>query len=115
MDVHTHATMLVSWRMWEKEFSMQHHTTSKFWLISCSLHDGYSSHSSCSYYAPGPTGTLPEFYSVGLLDTFIDVAQLYRDIVDNTMPEVDLWLGETSSMFSGGAPHLSDSYVAGFM
>ena len=68
-----------------------------------------------SYYANGGTGTLPQFYDVNLLDTFIRYAIDFRGISELLAPDADLWIGETSSMYGGGAPHLSDTYVAGFM
>ena len=67
------------------------------------------------YYANGRNGTLPQFYDVDLLDEFITTAVCFQATAALLQPQADVWLGETSSMFGGGAPHLSDSYVAGFM
>ena len=67
------------------------------------------------YYGNGHTGTLPEFYDVDKLDSFITEAVFYQTATELLQPQASTWLGETSSLYDGGAPHLSDSYVAGFM
>ena len=69
----------------------------------------------CRYYGNGQTGKESEFYDVGRLDLFIRDAKLFQTASELRQPKADLWLGETSSLYDGGAPHLSDSYVAGFM
>ena len=66
-----------------------------------------------SYYANGETATLPQFYNVNLLDSFIRVAINFRGISELLAPDADLWVGETSSMYN--ASPLSHTYVAGFM
>ena len=69
----------------------------------------------CRYYGNGQTGKESEFYYVGLLDSFIHMVTLHQTASELQQPKADLWLGETSSLYDGGAPHLSDSYVTGFM
>ena len=68
-----------------------------------------------SYYKNGRTAVLADFYNVSLLDSFIDNVMKTRKYADEYLPDVELWLGETSSTFGGGTPELSDAYVAGFM
>lgn len=70
---------------------------------------------SSSYYTNGRTATLPDFYSVSLLDHFIFDARETKMYVDEYQPGTELWLGETSSTYGGGTRGLSDAYVAGFM
>lgn len=67
------------------------------------------------YYTNGQTAKLPEFTSTELLDHFIDEAKQASVMAAKYQPGVQVWLGETSSCYGGGAPDLSDSYVAGFM
>uniref|UniRef100_A0A8C4X868 Heparanase n=1 Tax=Erpetoichthys calabaricus TaxID=27687 RepID=A0A8C4X868_ERPCA len=58
------------------------------------------------YYVDGRDASLDEFLSPAVLDSFI---------VEKIVPGKKVWLGETGSAFGGGAPGLSDTYVAGFM
>ena len=68
-----------------------------------------------SYYTSGRSATLPQFFSVHLLDSFINQTRKVRNTLDKFHPDIELWLGETSTASGGGAPGLSNSYVAGFM
>ena len=66
------------------------------------------------YYLNGHTCTLKDFLNITILDTLKkDVIQLHKFLFKNqiTLP---MWLGETSSAYGGGAPGLSDRYVACF-
>ena len=45
----------------------------------------------------------------------IGLDELKQTVKTAGYSDVSLWLGETGSCFGGGAPGLSDSYVAGFM
>ena len=69
----------------------------------------------CSYYIGSANATLPDMFSAEVLDTFIVKAQNVQQIVQNTLPNSELWLGETASCFGGGSQELSGAYVAGFM
>ena len=68
----------------------------------------------CSYYSDSGKATLDQFYRVSVLDSFLTDAREFSAIRDRVMPGVDLWLGETGSMYSSVAPHLANSYVDGF-
>lgn len=68
-----------------------------------------------SYYGPGDKTKLEDFYSVGVLDSFIDKVNDLLNISINAGFRGDLWIGETSSTYGGGTELFSSSYVAGFM
>ncbi|XP_060103381.1 heparanase [Heteronotia binoei] len=67
------------------------------------------------YYVNGRNATREDFLSPDVLDTFIADIQSVQQIVDATVPGKKVWLGETSSAYGGGAPRLSNTYLAGFM
>ena len=58
---------------------------------------------------------LPDFFDPIVLDKFMDTVGEIQQIIMHHSINVELWLGETSSCFGGGAPVLSSSYIAGFM
>ena len=68
-----------------------------------------------SYYEHGTTAVLPDFFDPNILDMFMEAANetMIETLKHNI--SVELWLGETSSCYGGGAPVLSGSYIAGFM
>ena len=68
------------------------------------------------YYVNGRTATVDDFTSAEVLDYLPQ--QIH--IINETMAKAGyhgypMWLGETSSAYGGGAPGLSDRYVAGFL
>ncbi|XP_009674873.2 heparanase [Struthio camelus] len=67
------------------------------------------------YYVNGRSATREDFLSPEVLDTFATAIRDVLEIVDGTVPGKKVWLGETSSAYGGGAPRLSNTYVAGFM
>ncbi|NXA40184.1 HPSE Heparanase, partial [Eudromia elegans] len=67
------------------------------------------------YYVNGRHATREDFLSPDVLDTFATAIRDVLEIVDGTVPNKKVWLGETSSAYGGGAPKLSNTYVAGFM
>ena len=69
----------------------------------------------CRYYGNGNTAKLPDCYNVDTLDSYIHHAVFFQATTEALQPQADVWLGETSSFYDGGAPHLSDTYVAGFL
>ncbi|XP_069636976.1 heparanase isoform X2 [Haliaeetus albicilla] len=68
-----------------------------------------------SYYVNGRSATREDFLSPEVLDTFATAVREVLEIVGGTVPNKKVWLGETSSAYGGGAPRLSNTYVAGFM
>ena len=67
------------------------------------------------YYVDGRTCTEKDFYSPDVLDYFLHEVNAANAILSKVDPGCSRWLGETSSAYGGGAPGLSDRYVAGFM
>lgn len=68
------------------------------------------------YYINGRTARLEDMMSVDVLNSLTEQLSMLQDTVAAAGRKDDpLWLGETSSCWGGGAPHLSDRYVAGFM
>jgi len=54
--------------------------------------------------------------SVDVLNSLAEQLSLLQDTVAAAgYTDNPVWLGETSSCWGGGAPDLSDRYVAGFM
>ena len=68
-----------------------------------------------SYYGNGQTAILPDCFNVGVLDSFLHTCQDAENFIQKYLPDAELWLGETSSFYGGGASVLSSAYVAGFM
>ncbi|XP_055955938.1 heparanase-like [Patella vulgata] len=67
------------------------------------------------YYSTGRNVTLKDFTDRKVLDTFIPEVDLFVKTCNEKAPNKQCWLGETSSFSHGGAPHISDRYVAGFL
>ena len=69
-----------------------------------------------SYYIDGRTARLEDLISRVVLDSLRDqLSELQDTIAAARSSDRPVWLGETSSCWGGGAPGLSDRYVAGFM
>lgn len=69
-----------------------------------------------SYYIDGRTARLEDMMSTDVLDRLTEqLSMLQHTVAAAGRSHSPLWLGETSSCWGGGAPGLSDSYVAGFM
>ncbi|KAH9514040.1 hypothetical protein Btru_030058, partial [Bulinus truncatus] len=67
------------------------------------------------YYTDGRTATLDDFLSVQILDSLTENFAIARSILGQSSCQLPLALSETSSCFNGGAPGLSDRFVAGFL
>uniref|UniRef100_A0A8C6VM47 Heparanase n=1 Tax=Naja naja TaxID=35670 RepID=A0A8C6VM47_NAJNA len=67
------------------------------------------------YYLNGRIATREDFLNPDILDSFKTNAEEVLQIVNSTVPDKSVWLGETSSAFGGGTPNLSNAYIAGFM
>nr|XP_032806724.1 heparanase-like [Petromyzon marinus]XP_032806725.1 heparanase-like [Petromyzon marinus]XP_032806726.1 heparanase-like [Petromyzon marinus] len=67
------------------------------------------------YYMNGRTATLDNFMDPQILDSLAAEISAVQEVVNKEAPGKAIWLGETSSAWGGGAPGLSDTFVAGFM
>lgn len=69
-----------------------------------------------SYYFNGRTATVEEFLNNTVMNSLADNIKDMQDVIDRAnCSHLPVWLGETASAYGGGAPHLSDSYVSGFL
>ncbi|XP_013783325.1 heparanase-like [Limulus polyphemus] len=67
------------------------------------------------YYCNGKTATLKDFLDIDLMDSLGEEISTVKEIVKETGPAQSIWLGESGSAWGGGAPGLSDTYIAGFL
>jgi len=67
------------------------------------------------YYLNGRNCSEEDFYNPDVLDYLLHELNAANDILAKIDPYTPRWLGETSSAFGGGAPGLSDRYIASFM
>ncbi|XP_078588333.1 heparanase-like isoform X1 [Branchiostoma floridae x Branchiostoma japonicum] len=84
----------------------------RFLQIAAGVLDAVTWH---QYYIDGSTAVLDNFTDPTLLDMLHGQITAINRVVNMTAPGLPVWLGETSSAWGGGAPELSDSFVAGFM
>ena len=66
------------------------------------------------YYLNGHSCTLNDFLNVDILNSLKQEVNELQNFLNNNRIDLPMWLGETSSAYGGGAPGLSDRYVAGF-
>ncbi|XP_067012004.2 heparanase [Anabrus simplex] len=67
------------------------------------------------YYLNGRTATVADFISPQTLNVLEQQIKAVEEVVADFFPEVPIWLSETSSAYGGGAPDLSDRFLAGFL
>ncbi|XP_055865224.1 heparanase-like isoform X1 [Biomphalaria glabrata] len=79
---------------------------------ACDVMDYISSH---HYYLDGRTATADDFLNPQVLDTLKTSVETARTIMRENNCPLPLALTETSSCYGGGAPNLSDRYLAGFL
>ena len=64
----------------------------------------------------GRSATVDDMMSLDVLDILTsELKRLSISLSDSGHAGHPIWLGETGSCWGGGAPGLSDRYVAGFM
>ncbi|XP_071116310.1 heparanase-like [Haliotis cracherodii] len=67
------------------------------------------------YYAYEVGVTVDTCLNPKVLDSLISDIHRVRNVTAPSNPDTPVWLGETSSFYGGGAPDISDRYVAGFL
>ena len=70
---------------------------------------------SYSYYLKVFVPTVADFLSINNLDSYLDIAVSVQQLARETMPNAELWLGDTSSSFRTPKKWLYGSYVTCFM
>ncbi|KAL4231218.1 hypothetical protein ACF0H5_008800 [Mactra antiquata] len=67
------------------------------------------------YYLNGRVATEEQFYDPDVLNILYDEIQTGVNLTRAAGSPANVWLGETSSAWGGGAVGLSDRYIAGFL
>uniref|UniRef100_A0A1A8FBB9 Heparanase n=2 Tax=Nothobranchius korthausae TaxID=1143690 RepID=A0A1A8FBB9_9TELE len=87
-------------------------------LLDSFLQSGAKAIDACTwhhYYVNGRDTSLQDFIDPEVLNTLALKTKEVQKTVNSVSPGKEVWLGETSSAFGGGAAGLSDTFVAGFM
>lgn len=68
------------------------------------------------YYFNGDVAQLSSFLNASTMDGLTNQIEAIRNVMQKTgYGDSKMWLSETSSASGGGAPGLTDRYVAGFL
>ncbi|KAK7792194.1 hypothetical protein R5R35_005148 [Gryllus longicercus] len=67
------------------------------------------------YYLNRRDATLQDFINPSTLNVLKEQILAVNEVVDKHLPGIPVWLSETGSAYGGGAPGLSNTYVAGFL
>ncbi|KAK6174487.1 hypothetical protein SNE40_017754 [Patella caerulea] len=67
------------------------------------------------YYMSSTLVTVEKFHNVTVLESLRPQLELAMRWGKMYAPDTEIWLGETSSSYGGGALNISDRYVAGFV
>ena len=67
------------------------------------------------YYIDGKEATAKDFLNPDVLNLYLEEAIKIKQVVQETgFLDKELWMGETGSCWSGGAPRFSDRFLGGF-
>eukprot|EP00042_Codosiga_hollandica_P038172 m.307979 g.307979 ORF g.307979 m.307979 type:complete len:480 (+) comp55324_c0_seq24:28-1467(+) len=66
------------------------------------------------YYGPGPGLNISYFYNVTVMDSLIAILEAGQHCTQ-TIPDIEVWLGETATTALGGTEGISDTFVNGFL
>ncbi|XP_012257600.2 heparanase-like [Athalia rosae] len=67
------------------------------------------------YYLNGREAKVEDFVDPAVLNVLPIQIKSVADVIDRSGKDVYMWISETSSAYGGGAPELSDRFVAGFL
>ncbi|XP_015112994.1 heparanase [Diachasma alloeum] len=67
------------------------------------------------YYLNGREATAMDFINPAVFNRLPAEISSFQRAINSSGRDVKMWLSETSSAYGGGAPELSDRYVAGFL
>ncbi|PVD35613.1 hypothetical protein C0Q70_02576 [Pomacea canaliculata] len=67
------------------------------------------------YYMKGSTAVLKNYTDVGVLNRLVGYLQSALSQTRSVVPDLPVWLSETSSSYGGGTPNITDRFVAGFV
>ncbi|XP_055955939.1 heparanase [Patella vulgata] len=67
------------------------------------------------YYMSSASATVEKFHSVTVLESLRPMLINVINLCKRFIPTKQVWLGETSSSYGGGAHEISDRYVASFL
>ncbi|KAK7485806.1 hypothetical protein BaRGS_00022987 [Batillaria attramentaria] len=67
------------------------------------------------YYFSGKTSVVSNFTDVHVMDSLRHQIRTALTGTHSVNPQLPVWLSETSSSYSGGTPHVSDRFAAGFL
>ncbi|XP_014237707.1 heparanase-like [Trichogramma pretiosum] len=67
------------------------------------------------YYLNGRTATREDFLNSTVFNILPDQIDIIKNVMRSNERNIPVWLSETGSAFGGGAPKLSNTFVAGFL
>lgn len=67
------------------------------------------------YYLNGHIAQAEDFLNISTFDILPMQIESMLEVISKTNKSISMWLSETGSAYGGGAPGLSDKYIAGFL
>ncbi|XP_076631282.1 heparanase isoform X1 [Colletes latitarsis] len=67
------------------------------------------------YYLDGREARVVDFINISIFNYLSMQIKSMKDVINLSGKHISMWLSETSTAYGGGAPELSDRFVAGFL